>query len=460
MKWTKRPGRDPGRSRREGCGRRLGTAALAVALALGMLSSDGLSFERARGASPFSDAAYAGYANLDMGSSIPGIFLNDSTYYGYRTNPPVINGGTVYVPLDAFANLRDVTLNFSEDNTSFYIQNKKGGYISFRFNSSAAVIGNSKVINASPRQFYSTYYLPLAAVCGATGIGYEVYDDPSKGLFAVKIYTSPGLSAENLVKIYAPNLFTTNDAEAPEEEGKPEIPSVNDPPAPAVYTPGTDREPPVKPVTDPEIPEKDKRFGKRTLYLCIEPGLSENTAAILDVLKKADIRALFFLTGEDIMAYPDTVRRIVTDGHTPGICVGISDEMTDDEFRKAIADTQSLLFETARVKTRLFRAVSGELAPAADGERAEPVSEIVTSLGMRVVSPAISAGTGSGYASTAWTKLESTVRNMQAVRRTEVGILSFEPSGIAPDVLRSLFEFRRKFSADVRIEQITETSAL
>lgn len=458
MKRTNRPGRDAENCRCEGCGKRLGTAALAAALALGMLSFGGLSFERAHGASPFSDASYAGYVNLDMGSAIPGIFLNDSTYYGYKTNPPVISGGTVYVPLDAFANLRDVTVNFAEDNTSFYIQNKKGGYISFRFNSTTAVIGNSKVINASPRQFYSTYYLPLAAVCSATGISYEVYDDPSKGLFAVKISTTPGLSVENLVKIYAPNLFTTPEAEAPEEDGKPETPSVIVPPAPSGDTPGTDPKPPVKPKTEPEVPEKDKRFGKRTLYLAFEPGLDENTPAILDTLGNAGVGALFFVSYEDVMAYPDTVRRIVTDGHTLGISVGISDEMTADEFRKAIADTQSLLFDTARVKTRLFRAVSGELAPASEGEKAEPTAAVVSSLGMRVVSPNISVGTGNGTA--VWTKLESTVRNMQAVRRTEVGILSFGNASVTPEVLRSLFEFRRKFSADVKILQITDTAAV
>jgi len=63
---------------------------------------------------------------------------------------------------------------------------------------------------------------------------------------------------------------------------------------------------------------------------------SDTTARLLDVLKKYQIKAMFFLLGENVEQYPELVRRIYDEGHYIGTH-GYSDKwaykMKPDEFR-------------------------------------------------------------------------------------------------------------------------------
>ena len=62
----------------------------------------------------------------------------------------------------------------------------------------------------------------------------------------------------------------------------------------------------------------------------------DSTARLLDVLKKHQIKAIFFLLGENVEQYPELVRRIYDEGHYIG-SHGYSDKwaykMKPDEFR-------------------------------------------------------------------------------------------------------------------------------
>ena len=59
--------------------------------------------------------------------------------------------------------------------------------------------------------------------------------------------------------------------------------------------------------------------GRREVFLTFDGGSTANvTAAILDILKKENVRATVFLTGEYMQRYPELTRRIVEDGHLVG----------------------------------------------------------------------------------------------------------------------------------------------
>lgn len=59
--------------------------------------------------------------------------------------------------------------------------------------------------------------------------------------------------------------------------------------------------------------------GEKTIYLTFDNGYENgHTTAILDTLKKENIRATFFLTGHYLKSAPDFVKRMVAEGHTIG----------------------------------------------------------------------------------------------------------------------------------------------
>lgn len=55
------------------------------------------------------------------------------------------------------------------------------------------------------------------------------------------------------------------------------------------------------------------------VYLTFEDGPSENTAKILDILNKKEIKATFFVTGQEDEASQALYKRIVEEGHTLGM---------------------------------------------------------------------------------------------------------------------------------------------
>lgn len=68
-----------------------------------------------------------------------------------------------------------------------------------------------------------------------------------------------------------------------------------------------------------EVPGLYKYDYVKTCYLTFDDGPSESvTNRILDTLKEHDIKATFFIVGENAKAYPDLVRRMDAEGHSIG----------------------------------------------------------------------------------------------------------------------------------------------
>jgi peptidoglycan/xylan/chitin deacetylase (PgdA/CDA1 family) len=55
------------------------------------------------------------------------------------------------------------------------------------------------------------------------------------------------------------------------------------------------------------------------VYLTFDDGPSENTDRILDILDDYNVKATFFVIGQDPVEYGDTYKRIVDEGHTIGM---------------------------------------------------------------------------------------------------------------------------------------------
>ena len=58
---------------------------------------------------------------------------------------------------------------------------------------------------------------------------------------------------------------------------------------------------------------------EHSVYLTFDDGpIPESTPFILDTLKELDVKATFFVVGENVKRYPDLFRRIVSEGHSIG----------------------------------------------------------------------------------------------------------------------------------------------
>lgn len=130
-----------------------------------------------------------------------------------------------------------------------------------------------------------------------------------------------------------------------------------------------------KKLTDPEYQEKiasgiadavDLYFYPKTMYLTFDDGPSvENTNAILDILKERNIKATFFVVGENVLKHPEVARRIVAEGHTIGI--HCNQHVYEDVYADAdsyIADFEEayrIVYETTGVEVKLFRFPGGSI---------------------------------------------------------------------------------------------------
>lgn len=110
----------------------------------------------------------------------------------------------------------------------------------------------------------------------------------------------------------------------------------------------------------------DLYFFPKTMYLTFDDGpTAENTVAVLDILKAKNVKATFFLIGENVERHPEVARRIVEDGHTIGIhCYNHDYETLYQSVDSYVADfekAQNVIYEVTGVETKLFRFPGGSI---------------------------------------------------------------------------------------------------
>ncbi len=109
------------------------------------------------------------------------------------------------------------------------------------------------------------------------------------------------------------------------------------------------------------VPEKTK-----TMYLTFDDGPSaEYTDTILDVLAKYDIKATFFLVGENVEKRPEVAKRIAEEGHAIGIhCYSHAYDDIYDSVESYVEDFEKayqVIYETTGVEVKIFRFPGGSV---------------------------------------------------------------------------------------------------
>ena len=96
---------------------------------------------------------------------------------------------------------------------------------------------------------------------------------------------------------------------------------------------------------------------EKVLYLTFDAGYENGyTAQILDILKKHNVKAAFFLVGDYLERNADLVRRMVDEGHIVGNHTASHPDMSK------ITDQAAFAKELAEVET-LFREITGKELP-------------------------------------------------------------------------------------------------
>lgn len=104
----------------------------------------------------------------------------------------------------------------------------------------------------------------------------------------------------------------------------------------------------------------------KTMYLTFDDGPSEeNTTAILDILKARNIKATFFVVGENVRKHPEVARRIVEEGHTIGIHCNSHDYnivyQSVDSYLADFQEAYDAVYEVTGAEVKLFRFPGGSI---------------------------------------------------------------------------------------------------
>ena len=98
------------------------------------------------------------------------------------------------------------------------------------------------------------------------------------------------------------------------------------------------------------------------IALTFDDGPSEITPQLLDVLKRKNVKATFFLQGDHVVAHPDLVRRIHNEGHVIGNHSWSHrsfDGLSDAEALSEITRTNEAIRKITGVTPELFRYPKG-----------------------------------------------------------------------------------------------------
>lgn len=122
------------------------------------------------------------------------------------------------------------------------------------------------------------------------------------------------------------------------------------------------------PITHPMNPNKWLVSNENEIALTFDDGPHpENTAKILDILAKYNIKATFFLIGENVEKYPDLVRRISNEGHSIGNHSYYQKSnfgfLSAKKVKEALLNTEKTIETIIGKKTKLFRPPYGVTNP-------------------------------------------------------------------------------------------------
>jgi len=123
-----------------------------------------------------------------------------------------------------------------------------------------------------------------------------------------------------------------------------------------------------KTIRDVQLNSQDKAIAQvapeKPIALTFDDGPWPNsTAQVLDVLKKSNVKATFFMVGMQVQKYPQLLKQVVANGHAIGNHTWSHqyDHYNASAAAREIDRTAEIVYKTTGVKTSLFRPPAGIL---------------------------------------------------------------------------------------------------
>ncbi|ANS77028.1 hypothetical protein AWM70_01085 [Paenibacillus yonginensis] len=109
----------------------------------------------------------------------------------------------------------------------------------------------------------------------------------------------------------------------------------------------------------PAPPKPAGRPSGKTIYLTFDDGPSAHTGQLLDILDRYEVKATFFMLGNHISSYSDSVKRMVQEGDSVGLH-GMTHQKdlfykTPEAALQEMNDDNERLYKAAGVKSVLIR---------------------------------------------------------------------------------------------------------
>jgi hypothetical protein len=181
----------------------------------------------------------------------------------------------------------------------------------------------------------------------------------------------------------------------------------------------------------------------------------ENASDTLDTLKNNGVSALVFVTESDMLRYPDTVRRIITDGNTIGVKIDaepseICKEGGLESLCKSALDT---LYEVTKTKSRMLTLSEDRENLYGDADIYARAEE----LGLRLVFPNINGKTEllSAYAATQG--ITDALKSLERTHRTRSAYIKLTHTSAGRGTVANLVSLAVK-NPGVNISILDETA--
>ena len=123
-----------------------------------------------------------------------------------------------------------------------------------------------------------------------------------------------------------------------------------------------------KTIRDVQLNSQDKAIAQvapeKPIALTFDDGPWPNsTSQVLDVLKKSNVKATFFMVGMQVQKYPQLLKQVVANGHAIGNHTWSHqyDHYNASAAAREIDRTAEIVYKTTGVKTSLFRPPAGIL---------------------------------------------------------------------------------------------------
>ena len=349
-------------------GKKIAAACTAALLLLGIASSNIAVQARVN------DAKYDSYVNMNVTSTgharyvVPNLYRGDAAYNNVKIYPLVVSGGVDYVPVDIFAQYSYLSVTYSRIGYGFYISNtRNGSYIAFDLDSGTTSTNALLNVDVKSELFYSTNYVPGAAVCNVLGIRFESYDDEVNGIRAARVSdASAAHTLSELVTMYSPVKRTEPEKEQTtdpktDEQTPPTVPAVPDGTqisAPPEQPAHSEEKPPEK----PQPVDPFEKLAARQVYLFADMTAGKDPDTMLRSLAVRGRRAVFLVSpeedadGQTQYAAAETIRRVLTEGHLLCLTFDARDKdgiiREDADIIAGLERKNTLLAAYCRRKTR------------------------------------------------------------------------------------------------------------